>query len=326
MDPRTMRKAATHSLSVAPYSPRKLALIHTGVMVLVSMLLSVISFFLSRNIDSSTGLQGMDSRVAIGSFLSFLRLSSTILMPFWEIGFLYTALRFAHTQDAEPTDLLQGFRRFGPVLRLTLLQLGLVLAVSMLCSFIGSTLFSFTPFMQDAAARIEAMPELNTETASTFELLRLIPEMRYMMVIFVIALLVIGLPMFYKFRLSNYVIMDDTRKAMVALRTSTRLTMGRRMKLFKLDLHFWWYYLAYVLVAVVSYGDTLLSALGIALPVNPDVLFFGFLGISALMQLFLAWRFGAMVQTTYAHFYFHLKLNPAVAEPMTPTQPTNPRN
>ena len=92
-----------------------------------------------------------------------------------------------------------------------------------------------------------------------------------------VVLVILGGPIFYSFRMVNYVIIDKPAMgALMALRESKKMMRGHRLQLLKLDVSLWWYYLASAGALLVCYGDVLLPMLGVELPVPETVAFFGF--------------------------------------------------
>lgn len=317
MDFKTFRSAAADSLAQASYDPKKLAAIHTGASLLVSLLLTVISHLLGNAIDGAGGIANLGNRAILSTIQSTLSLAVMLLLPFWEIGFLYAALRMCRSRDAQPRDLPEGFRRFGPVVRLCLLEMGITFILVFACMQLASIVFALTPFMDQM---VDAMQQIAQQASSAQvdilteeELMAMLPAMTPMYVIFLIVLAVIGIPIFYRFRLARFAIMDDAPGARYALGLSALLTRGNKWKLMKLDLHFWWYYGAQLLIAAIAYSDVLLEALGITLPVSGTLVFFGSYAVYMALRLLLAWQFGSQVQTTYAHCYDYLKQNPPAA-------------
>jgi membrane protein implicated in regulation of membrane protease activity len=61
------------------------------------------------------------------------------------------------------------------------------------------------------------------------------------------------------------------------------------MELFKIDLHFWWYYALSFLISCLSSGAMILSLMGVALPVSVEAAEWGFmlLALAAQFGLFL---------------------------------------
>ena len=123
-----------------------------------------------------------------------------------------------------------------------------------------------------------------------------------------ILMLVLGIPVFYNYRMAEYIIIDKPAVgALAALRESKKMMRGNRMQLLKLDISLWWYYLAAAAATVVCYGDVLLPMLGMELPVSATVAYFGF------YVLYLAASFGVhfflrnRVEVCYALAYDAVK-------------------
>lgn len=329
MDLRTCKSDARRSLETASYDPKKLALIHGGAALLLSLILTVLSQVLSTGIDSTGGLAGIGTRSALMAVQSFLSLVLTVAMPFWDIGFVYAGLKLARGERAEPSCLPEGFRRVGKVLGLLLLQMAIFVGVGIACMYASSVLFALTPFFPPVAELMEpyitsglaggVMPEISLADTEKL-LIATIP----MYVIFVIVFGILAIPLFYKLRMAQWAIMDDAPGAMAALAVSSRMTRGYKLSLFRLDLSFWWFYVAQVLISLLGYGDVILAAAGITLPVDGTVLFFGFYIAYILLQTLLVWQAGSYLQTTYGHCYDRLKniAPPPVAESRpTPKMP-----
>ena len=144
-------------------------------------------------------------------------------------------------------------------------------------------------------------------------------EFRDMFADFGILCLAILIPVSYRLRLADFRIMDEPRcRARVSLRESVRLMHRNCMSLFRLDLSFWWYFLAELLAAFLCYGDMVLPLLGISLPMHEDLAFFLFYVLGLAAQVTLLYCVGNRVQTTYALFYTTL------ADPGQETAPASP--
>jgi len=324
MDLRACKLDARRSLEAAGYDPKKLALIHGGAALLLSLILTVLSQVLSTGIDSTGGLAGIGTRSALMAGQSFLSLALTVAMPFWDIGFVFAGLKLARGERAEPSCLPEGFRRAGKVLRLLLLQGVIFMGVGIACIYVSSVLFALTPFFAPLAELMEpyitsglagTMPEISLADSE-----KIVMAMVPMYVIFVIVFGILAIPLFYKLRMAQWAIMDDAPGAMAALTVSSRMTRGNKLSLFRLDLSFWWFYVAQVLISLLGYGDMILVAVGITLPVDGTVLFFGFYIAYILLQTLLVWQAGSYLQTTYGHCYDRLK-NMA-PPPVSETRPT----
>lgn len=308
MDIKALKSGADLSLSVAGYNPKKLALIHTGAALLFSLVLTVLQFVLNRGIASTGGLSGIGLRTILSTAQMVLSTAALFLLPFWEIGFSRASLLIAGGGTATPSTLLEGFRRIMPIMRLFLLQFALYMGLTLISSNIASMVFMLTPFsagLNEAIAPLATDPEmLEQALVSSDFMMQLLPHLIPMYVILAIILAVLGIPLFYRFRMAQFAIMDEPQiGALAAMKISAVAMRNNRMNLFRLDLHFWWFYAAQILITLIGWLDQLLPMAGITLPINADVSFFLFYAVHIALSLLLAWQYTARVQTTYAHFY-----------------------
>ena len=95
--------------------------------------------------------------------------------------------------------------------------------------------------------------------------------------------------------------------ALAALRDSRMMTKGNRWNLFRLDLSMWWYYAAVLASAAVAYGDQLLPALGISLPLSDTAAYFVFLGVYLAVIFVIYYFLRNRVEVTYALAYDSLR-------------------
>ena len=281
----------------------------------LSVVLTVLNFILSEQISGTGGLSGMGVRSVLSTAQMMLSIISMTLMPFWELGFVFAALKLSRRQNAEPQDLLQGFRRFGPALRLSLLQALLYLALAILCINIASFVFVLTPF---AAPLAQVMGDISVTMPDMDAVMNaLLSAMVPFYCIFLVILGAIAIPVMYRFRLAQYLIVDDPKiGALAALGTSHRLMRYNRWAMFRLDLSFWWYYVLQLLCVLLAYGDMLAEAFGIALPFSSTAAFFISFAVNCAAQLLIAWRFAAPVAVTYATAYEALQHQYEDAEPL----------
>ena len=75
------------------------------------------------------------------------------------------------------------------------------------------------------------------------------------------------------------------------------------MKLFKLDLSFWWFYALELLLAAVSMGDMILMAAGVVLPVPAEAAYWGCQLLAAAGQLGLYYLARPKLEVAYALCY-----------------------
>lgn len=310
-----LRPAAREALRQAHYSPRKLVLLHTGVTVAVGLLLNVLTYLLDLGIAQTGGISGIQSRAMLETFQSILSVTSTVLLPFWEIGYLFALLQVVRQQDALPGSLLAGFRHWGVVLRGFLLKGLLMFAVL----FAGTQLF-FAVYMMTpwGVPLMEMTEELSQTGADTLTLLVNEAYMAQMMqsIPFVLGgALLLLLPVLYVLRFSDYVLMDQPELgAAYALFSSFHMTRRNFVELLKLDLHFWWYYLLEVLTVTLSWMPLALELLGIDLGMDINVVSLVCYAGSVAAQLGLYVWAKNDVFTTYVLAYEQIYLSPVQRE------------
>ena len=320
-DRRGLKQEAEQRLEASGTQARKLVLIHAAVSLGITALLTVINFILTRQIEGTGGLGGIGLRGILSTAQSVLELAAVIALPFWQIGLLKSILLLVRKEDAAPGSLMEGFRRFFPVLRLNLLRGALYAGIGMFCVYFAASIFMMTPW---SAPLVTAMEPLMTQQEMTYEqAMSAMEAIQPVMDAAVLPLMLIfgglfclfAIPLMYRFRMADYLILDvPGTGALAALRQSARMMRRRRMELLLLDLSFWWFYLLELLIAAVGYGDLWLNQVGIGLPVHEDVAFFLFFVLHLLGQLALYWWAKAKVALTYGVFYQSLEKVPAVQD------------
>lgn len=324
---RALKETAGLRLAEAAYDPRKLALLHTAISLGAAFVIALIDYYLSNQIEHTGGLSGVGMRSLLGTVQTTLQYVLNLALPFWGMGFVYAALQMARSQRADFHSLPEGFRRFGPVLRLCLLEGLLYVGVGAVCMYAASFIFMLTPFGTDMTEKL--MPVL--EAGETIEQIEaaiaqlpvgnLLQMISPFLVIFGILFVVVAAFFFYRFRMANFIVMDQPRtSALQALILSGRMTRRKKMALLKLDLSFWWFYVLLALTAVISYGDLLLAQAGVTLPMPAEVAWFVFYILGMLAQLALYWHSYSFVQTTYAVAYDVLRQQ-MEEEPVVEAQP-----
>lgn len=300
MDLKTHRHAAAARLA-SREDPRRLSAAYAAITLGLSLLVTAVNFILARQLDSATGLAGIGTRSLLTTAQWVLSLSLTVLAPFLEMGFLSVCLGLARDQRPGFPNLWDGLRRFGPVLRLNLIRMLLLLLLGVLCAQAAGFLFMLSPFSLPAMEALSQMTELTDPAAMEAAMETVLPLMVPMYLIFGAVLLTALFPVVYRLRLADFLIMDKTPRALQAMQESNRAMRGHMWQYCKLDLGFWWYYLGQLLATALAYGDTLLTALKV--PVNADVAYFAFFLLSLAAQFLLTWRFAPLVTVTHALAY-----------------------
>lgn len=296
MDIQMVRAMARERVENARYPAKRLALLFVGATVAVGFLLTLVSFLLDRQMASHGGLGGLGTRTMLTMIQTLLMAVSTLVMPFWNLGYTDAVLATARGEAAEPRRLLGGFRRVFPAIRLFLLQAAVVMGVCFFGMQAGSILYMLSPASDGAMIFLEQMMQDVTviDEAMALQILKLMWPMYALIGVVILALLV---PISYRLRLTEFSLMDGEEKALKNMVNSNRKMRGNCWKFFRLDLSFWWYYLLQALAATLAYGDALFPG---------EVAYWGFYIASGVAQLLVGYFFMPRVMTTYAVAYEEL--------------------
>lgn len=321
-DVKRMQVQGRIALDQASYPARKLIMIHSGVSIGMGLLLSVLSYLLDMGISQTGGLGGIGARTILETVQSLFQTANMILLPFWSIGYIRVILHWTRREDADPTTLFFGFRCLGPVMRLLFLQGGLYVFLGMVGAYAGAAVFMMTPGAQPLYAVMQELTAAGiTDPYELMENEAYVSASMAMAPYMVGAAALIIVPVAYRLRFAEYALMDQPRQgALRSMMQSVRMTRKNCWRLLKLDLHFWWFYLAEGLIAALGYGDMLLSMFGISLNMNADVTMFAFYVAALLCEFVLyVWKKNE-VFSVYALAYDQLN---APREEMPKPQPKN---
>lgn len=306
---RQLREDAGRQLSKAR-EPQKIVLIYTGILLGVSAFSTVAQYLLGSGISQTGGLRNLGLRSMLSTVSNILPIAQYVILLCLGLGFAAAALRIARGQFASPKTLKAGFERFWPLAKCTLLQSLILLAVGFGSFYLAMAIYMFSPFSEgfftiitpllaDESILSTGIPVLDEATS-----LALMDQMWPMFIIFGILFLALAIPVTYRYRLVNYLIIDRPGiGAFAALRTSNSLMKGNKRRFFRLDLSFWWYYVLLSLASVVCYGDLVLAMLGISLPMSSTVSYFLFYALFLAADFGIYWFNLNRVEVTYALAY-----------------------
>lgn len=294
--------------------PQKIVLIYGMITILASALVTVVNYCLGLRISQSGGLGNLGLRSFLSTLQSVLPIVQTLVLMCLDLGYIAAMLRISRQQDASPETLRMGFSRFWPLLRCSLVQFAIYLGIAILSSYLALMIYLLTPLsdgamellmplVTDASVLDSGMLVLDEATE-----LALIVSMAPMLALVGILFLLISLPFLYRYRMANYVLLDQPRAgALNALRESRKMMKGNRVSLFRLDVSFWWYYLLLIAASFVCYGDLLLPLLGVEFPWSDTVSYFMFYGLFLVIELAVYYFTRNRVEVTYALVYESLR-------------------
>lgn len=309
---REIKEFASRRLEESP-SQKRIVTIYIGLALGLTALVTVLNHVLGLQIDNFGGLSNLGKRTMLSSIQSMLPLAQSVLIMCLDVGYLAAMLRIARGMYTSPQTLRLGFDRFWVLLRCSIIK-GLILTgVTFASMYTGIMIFMLTPLA-------EPVVEIVTPLISQMSLLDsavMIDDATYaqlmqaMLPCFVfggVFLLILGGPIFYSFRMVNYVIIDKPAVgAFMALRESKKMMRGHRRQLLKLDVSLWWYYLASAAALLVCYGDVLLPMLGVELPVSETVAYFGFYGLYMAASFCVHYFLRNRTEVAYALAYDAVK-------------------
>lgn len=306
-----LKSNASDHIAAAQQSGR-IILVYTGIVTAMALLVTVINYTLGLQINQLGGLANMGMRSILSTVQSVLPMVQTMVLMCLELGYFAAMLRIARRQYASAQTLKLGFDRFWLLLRCLLIQAGIYMAACMLAFWASTQVYLVTPL---AAPLQEIMAPITADPNFTMDLLledaiynQLVQAMIPLFILFGIVYAAICIPISYSFRMVNYIIIDKPAiSAVAALKESRQMMRGSKLRLFKLDLSFWWWYLAMVLLSVLCYGDVLLNAAGISLPVSGDVAYFAFYLLFLAGQAALFFFLRNRVEVVYAQVYDKLR-------------------
>lgn len=316
-----LRADATDSLAGCGKAATMLVLLHAGVSLGINLVITAINYVLDLGIAQTGGLGGMDVRTTLETIQTLLTYVQTLALPFWEMGYVFVVLRLSRREQAEKRDLLAGFRWFGPVLRGRILTGIIYFVLMMVGAQAGSLLFMLTPAAKEMLSF--DMAALEEDLLALMENEAYMQAMMPAMPFVLIGMLLPVIPVYYRLRMMDYVLMDEPQfGALYALLKSIHMTRRQCWALFKLDLRFWWFYLLQLLTLALWYGDIWLPMLGVDLGMSAEGAMYLFYGLALLAELALyVWKRN-QVCVTYAMVYDELSQQ-EVPAPKPEPQPKN---
>lgn len=303
-----IKQQARKALETPQPAPGKITAIHSGVIVGAAVILTVLQFLLSLP-SPEGGLGGLGASAFWETLQTLLSLANTLILPFWQAGLVFCAILWARGQSAQPRELSQGLRRWGPMLRLYLLKGILLLPLLMVSGYVASFLFVLTPLSQNLMGILEPLmsaedPLTALSGVTTTQLFEAILPLFVLMGILMCVLFV---AVMYRCRLADYLILSGaTNSALMALGLSRQLLRGHVMEMLRLDLSFWWFYGASLVLNLLMFLPAFV------LPESQTVLSLVCYGVYLAGTFLLYWKTRAKVETVYA-LYFLEKL-PSIPE------------
>jgi len=288
---------------------KKIAGIFAGVVIGLSVVSAIVNYLLGLGIEQTGGLSNMGTRSLLSSVQAMLPFVQMLVLMCMELGYMAAMLRIARGQYASPNTLRLGFDRFWVLLRFTILESALFLGMGFASMYFGVMVFLMTPLsagveelLAPVISQMSVLDQSYVVPDAVYDQLMtaMIPAFVIMLVIYSIA----AIPLMYRLRMTQYVLIDKPGLgALAAMRQSRMMMRGNCRKLFRLDLSMWWYYAASMAIVVVCYGDVILPMLNVQLPMPREVSFFLFYALYWVGQFAIFYYLRNRVDVTYALTY-----------------------
>lgn len=276
--------------------PQKVMLWYVGISAVLTLLVAALRYFLSTQISKTGGLSNIGIRSILSTMDTVLPIVQMVILMCLGLGYTAAMLRISRRQYASPKTLKAGMERFWPLL-LSKVLLGLICAAAaFVIAYLATAIFLVTPLSNSFMDQVMPLvsngtltPEtlLNDDALMTELSATLTPVMLIYAVLYIPAVAMIS----YRYRMTDYIILDQPGcSGFRAMQQSKQLMRGNKLKLFRVDLSFWWYHLLRVLATGVLYLDQILIIFGKPLMLPNVVTFFGlsiaYLGVDFLISYF----------------------------------------
>lgn len=312
--PRILKQTAAELLSRSP-NKKRIMLVYCGIVLIQCAVITGLNYLVDHQLSQAGGLGNLGTRTLLSTFAMVLPILHTLALIVLDVGLYNAMLRISRGQYTSGQSLRMGLSRFWGVIGCTAFRLLLCIAVGLAAMNISVLLYSMTPFFSRVTALLQPMLDtavdptaivnelLNNEVLTAEYVRATVP----LYIIFAVISLVLLVPMIYRLRFSELVLIDNPRfGGFRASLESFRITRRRWTPILKLDLSFWWYHVLTLLVGMLCYADLIMPLFGFALPWSAEInglVFYGlYLVAQVLVYYFLRPRLEVSKSLIYNEF------------------------
>ena len=310
---RELKQQARERLEACPQE-KKIGLLYGGSLFVISVVYLLADLLISRLTPQTGGLSTIGTRSFMSALSGILPVVTSLLSMCLGFGYMGGMVRISRGQYASPNALRTGFERFWPLLRLTFFKGLIVLGFSMGAFYLATILFTLSPFSDRLIQALEPVVSGGSLLSEgTMELTEGVIDavnasLLPLMAIFLVIAAVFVVPLLYRLRMTDYVLYDHPEAgALYAIRESKKMMRFHRLSVFKLDLSFWWFYLALALSYALNYAPMFLSVSGISLPVEGEALSVLCFLLSCAAEFVVIYFLRSRMEVTCALAYNRLK-------------------
>lgn len=310
-----LKKKADNRLATGN-DPQKVVLYYAAITFAASFLVTAVRYYLSGEISQTGGLSNIGLRSVLSTADSVLPILQSVLMMCLNLGYLAAMLRIARRQYASPKTLKAGAERFWVLLRKNILVSLYYIGAGVAAFYLSVGIFMVTPLSGAfTAVAVPLMEQMNYNPATFVMdeavLSTLAPTMTSLFILIALMMLLMMAPIFYRFRLADYFLVDQPGTgALAALQQSRFYMRGNCIKMLLLDLSFWWFFLLQAAAGVLAYLDVILARFGITLPIPDGVTFLGTFALYLAADFAIMYYLKNKISITYALAYDSLIPHP----------------
>lgn len=305
-------KAEARSALEYSRNQKNIALVYTAGLIGSSMVVLVLDYILSQMIADAGGLGNLGTRTILSSLQSMLPILQMLVLLGWNAGYALAVLQMIRRQNPDRTALTTGFSMFFPMLRCMLLEGMIYFNITILSFLLSAQIYAFTPWARELMQLLEpVLPAmLENPEAYVLEDALLRPALRKMLpmvLIFGALYLALSIPISYRLRFSTYCLVDAPRGGAMRAMYNSRMMLRRNCwKLFRVDLHFWWYHGLLAIASLIQ----MLPLMGFVLPFGFDATYYLCYGVYLAIVFGLYALVRNRVECTYVAAYEALREKP----------------
>lgn len=299
---RQMKRKAAALLKENGRTYQRLMRFHCGIAAGIWLVL-FLSVYLLLQLSPKEGLSNMDTQAFIFTVQVMLIILGLFLTPFWEAGASYVSLDFIRGKRNYFPDLSVGFRCLKPLSVSMLIRGFQYLLVYYISGTLATFVLQLAPFSQ---IFYEDLTVLLTEPDTPLQGKMVIVAAVYGFVLTGI-IVFLASQLFYRYRMTRYIILDNEETGgMKAIAESKAMMKKKKVKMFRLDLSFWWYHLPQFLGLLLPIGAMLIAIFHLAPSAQVENICWLAAGGSLVLRLVVGLLGKPKVAAVYGLFYQEL--------------------
>lgn len=293
--PKIIKQTAAKLLHRSPQRGH-IMLVYCGIVLVQCAVITALNYLVDHQLGQAGGLGNLGTRTLLSTFAMVLPILHTLALIVLDVGLYNAMLRISRGQYTSGQSLRMGLSRFWGVFGCTAFRLLTCLAVGFASLNISVLIYTMTPFFSRVVDMLQPMLNstadptviVNELLASEVIAAEYVRATLPLYFIFAAVALVLLVPLIYRLRFSELVLIDNPRfGGFRACLESYRLTRRQWTPMLKLDFSFWWYHVLTMVAGMLCYADLFAPLLGISLPWSAEVSGLVFYGLYLVAQVLI---------------------------------------